>query len=42
MNLAFAGLRHGHIFGLYDAAMKHPDVTIAGAWEEDEAARAEA
>lgn len=42
MNLAFAGLRHGHIFGLYDAAMKHPDVTIAGAWEEDEAARAAA
>ena len=42
MKLAFAGLRHGHIFGLYDAAMKHPDVTIAGAWEEDEAARAAA
>lgn len=42
MRLAFAGLRHGHIFGLYDAAVKHPDVTIAGAWEEDEAARAAA
>ena len=42
MNLAFAGLRHSHIFGLYDAAMKRSDVTVVGAWEEDDQARAAA
>ena len=39
MKLAFAGLRHAHIFGLYDAAMNHANVAVVGAWEEDAAAR---
>ncbi len=39
MNLAFAGLRHDHIFGLYGRAKATPGVTVAGAWEEDGAAR---
>ena len=42
MNIAFAGLRHGHIFGLYDRAKAQPGVTVIGAWEEDDAARAAA
>ncbi len=42
MNLVFAGLRHGHIFGLYHAAQAHEGVTVVGAWEEDAAARAQA
>ncbi len=42
MNIAFAGLRHGHIFGLYAKAKETPGVQVAGAWEEDAAARAEA
>lgn len=40
MNLAFAGLRHGHIFALYEMAKAHPEFTVAGAWEEDAASRA--
>ena len=40
MNIAFAGFRHGHIFGLYAKAKETPGVTVAGAWEEDAAARA--
>ena len=39
MNLAFAGLRHGHIFALYTMAKEHPEFTVAGAWEEDTASR---
>ncbi len=40
MKIAFAGLRHGHIFYLADMARKNQQVAIAGAWEEDpEAAR---
>lgn len=39
MNLAFAGLRHGHIFALYTMAKEHPEFTVAGAWEEDAASR---
>lgn len=42
MNIAFAGLRHGHIFGLYIKAKETEGVSIVGAWEEDDAARAEA
>ena len=42
MNIAFAGLRHGHIFGLYNKAKETEGVSIVGAWEEDDAARAEA
>ena len=42
MRIAFAGLRHGHIFSLYAMAEKEPDVTIAGIWEEEPAALAAA
>lgn len=35
MKLAFAGIRHGHVIGLYRAARAHEGVTVAGAWEED-------
>ena len=41
--IAFAGFRHGHIFALCEQCKKHTDlVQIAGAWEEDDAARAAA
>lgn len=39
MNIAFAGLRHGHIFGLARMARENPLFTISGYWEEDDAAR---
>ena len=39
MNIAFAGLRHGHIFGLYDKAIEMEGYAVVGAWEADEAAR---
>ena len=39
MNIAFAGLRHGHIFGLYARAKVTGGVSVVGAWEEDAAAR---
>ncbi|MBQ8953598.1 MAG: Gfo/Idh/MocA family oxidoreductase [Clostridia bacterium] len=39
MNIAFAGLRHAHIFGLYDRAKAAPGVAVTGAWEADEPAR---
>ncbi len=39
MKLAFAGLRHGHIFGLYAKAKETEGVSVTGAWEADEAAR---
>jgi predicted dehydrogenase len=42
VNIAFAGLRHGHIFALYGEAVKNPEYTVVGAFEENEAARAEA
>ena len=42
VNVAFAGLRHGHIFALYGEAVKNPEYTVVGAFEENEAARAEA
>ena len=42
MNIAFAGFRHGHIFTLYRWAAEHPDVNIAAAWEENDAAKKEA
>ena len=38
MNLAFIGFRHGHIMGLYHAALKHPAVKVVAAVEEDPAA----
>ena len=39
MNLAFAGFRHGHIFGLYKSATENPRVTITGCFEENEEER---
>ena len=35
MHTAFAGLRHRHIFALYDMVKAHPDYTFAGAFEDD-------
>ena len=34
MNLAFAGFRHSHIFGLYESAKNNPRVNIRGCFEE--------
>ncbi len=42
MNIAFAGFRHAHIYGLYTKAKETPGVRVVGAWEEDAAARLEA
>lgn len=42
MIIAFAGFRHGHIWGLYDKAKNTDGVQVKGAWEADDAARAEA
>lgn len=39
MRIAFAGLRHGHIFALYDMAAGNPLFEITGAFEEDEKTR---
>jgi predicted dehydrogenase len=38
-NIGFAGFRHGHIYALYNLAAQNKNVNIAGAWEEDDAAR---
>jgi predicted dehydrogenase len=40
MNIAFIGFRHGHIMGLYHAALKHPGVKVVAAVEEDPTAAA--
>ena len=42
INIAFAGLRHGHIFSLYNEAMNNPEYQVLGAFEENEDARREA
>ena len=42
INIAFAGLRHGHIFTLYNEAVNNPKYNVLGAFEENEAARLEA
>ena len=42
MKIAFAGLRHGHIFRLAEVARSTPGVEITGAWEENEQAAQEA
>ena len=42
INIAFAGLRHGHFFALYNEAMKNPAYAVLGAYEENEAARRDA
>ena len=39
MKIAFAGLRHGHIFALYDMARENPLYEITGAFEDDRDAR---
>ncbi len=39
MKVAFAGLRHGHIYMLYDMVKNHKDFEILGAFEDDVAAR---
>lgn len=39
MKIAFAGLRHGHIFVLYDMARENPLFEVAGAFEADPSAR---
>jgi predicted dehydrogenase len=36
--IAFAGFRHAHIFDLYHRAAAHPDMEVAGTWEDDVAA----
>lgn len=42
IRVAFAGFRHGHIFNLYEAFSRLPEVEIAGAFEQDDVARAAA
>ncbi len=39
LNIAFAGLRHGHIFELFRMATENPLYNFVGAFEEDESAR---
>ncbi len=39
MNIAFAGFRHSHIFGLYNTAVSNPEVNITGCFENDENAQ---
>ena len=34
MKIAFAGLRHDHIYNLYNEVKAHPELTVVGAWEE--------
>lgn len=42
MNIAFAGFRHSHIYGLYDKVRNSERVTLSGCFEETEKARNEA
>ncbi len=42
MKIAFAGLRHGHIFVLYQMAKENPLYEIVGAFEENQDAKAAA
>ena len=37
--IAFIGFRHGHIFDLYARAAAHPQLTVVGAAEDDDATR---
>jgi predicted dehydrogenase len=39
MNIAFAGLRHGHIFTIYQMAQENDLYRVVGAYEADEQAR---
>jgi len=38
-NMAFAGFRHGHIMGLYNAAVSNSRINIAGSFEEHDETR---
>lgn len=42
MKIAFAGLKHGHIFVLYEMAKNHPEYAIVGAFEGEESYRKQA
>lgn len=42
MKIAFAGFRHGHIWGLYDKVKSTEGISVHGAWEADDAAKAAA
>ena len=42
MKIAFAGFRHGHIWGLYYSALENPEVEVVGRFEADAEARAAA
>ena len=42
MKIAFAGFRHGHIWGLYYSALENPEVEVVGCFEADPEARAAA
>lgn len=39
MNIAFAGFRHSHIFGLYNSVIESKDINLLGCFEENEDAR---
>ena len=39
MNIAFAGFRHGHIFGLYNTVLNTPTLKLAGCFEKNSDAR---
>ena len=42
MTIAFAGLRHAHIYVLADIVRADPSVTVSGFWEENDEAAGEA
>ena len=42
MKIAFAGLRHNHIYTLYKEVKAHPELTVIGVWEETAEAAAAA
>lgn len=42
MNIAFAGFRHDHIFGLYNTAKGNDSFIVKGAFEADENAKSQA
>ena len=42
MNIAFAGFRHSHIYALYELAKNNRHYDIAGAYESDKKAIAQA
>lgn len=42
MNIAFAGFRHGHIYGLYDKVVNSDRVNLIGCFEENEKAKEQA